>query len=123
MASNKIIHFGPGYISNSATNIITPPTLTGGTGLSGTNTNTYLIIRRIEIVNTTASAVSFSLYLGATGASLGGTEVVGTGLSVPANTTFTWFGLLRIDVTQFLTGLASTGSALTFHAEGEIGIA
>ena len=123
MAANKIIRFGPVALANSATNIITPPTLTGGTGLAGTNTNTYIILRHIRIVNKTGGAVTFSLYIGATGASAAGTEFVGTAYSVAANSAYDWGGLARLDVGEVLVGLASAAASLTFEAEGEIGIA
>ena len=39
MAANKIIRMGPVAMSNTlTTNVVNPPTLTGGTGLAGTNT-------------------------------------------------------------------------------------
>ena len=59
MASNKILRFGPVAMANAAANIITPPTLTGGAGLAGTNTNTYIVLRHIRIVNKTVGAVTF----------------------------------------------------------------
>lgn len=122
MAANKIIRFGPVAMGNSAANIINAPTITGGTGLANTNTNTYLILRHITIVNKTSSAGTFSLYLGATGGSAAGTEVVGTTTTVAANSSFTWYGTLRMEPADFLSGLANATTTLTFQAEGEIGI-
>ncbi len=122
MASNKIIRMRPSYIANAAANLVNPPTLTGGTGLAGTNASTYIVIRHIEIVNSTASAVTFSLYVGATAGSAGGTEVCGGAQSVPANSSFQWYGMLRLEPADFLSGVASSASSLIFHAEGEIGI-
>lgn len=122
MAANKIIRFGPVAMANAATNIINPPTLTGGTGLAGTNSNTYVILRHIRIVNKTAGAVTFSLYIGATGGSAAGTEFGGIATSVAANSYVDWYGMVRLDVADFLTGLASAATSLTFEAEGEIGV-
>lgn len=123
MAQNKILRFGPVAMSATlTTNIINPPTLTGGAGLAGTNTNTYVILRHIRIVNKTAGAVTFSLWLGATGANTAGTEVVGTAQSIAANSAYDYYGLLRLDVADFLVGGASAGTSLTLTAEGEIGI-
>jgi hypothetical protein len=122
MASNKILRMGPVALAAAAANIINPPTLTGGTGLAGTNTNTYLVIRHIRIVNKTAGAVTCSFYVGLTGGSAAGTEVIGTALSVAANSYIDWYGQLRLDPADFLTGLASAATSLTFEAEGEIGI-
>jgi hypothetical protein len=123
MASNKIIGFGPVALGAAAANIVNPPTLAGGTGLRGTNTNTYVILRHIRIVNKTGTAATFSLYVGATGGSAAGTEFMGNATSVAANSYIDWYGLLRLDVADFLTGLASGASTLTFEAEGELGIA
>lgn len=122
MASNKILRMGPVALATAATNVINPPTLTGGTGLSGTNTNTYLVIRHIRIVNKTAGAVTCSFYVGLTGASTAGTEFLGTALSVAANSYIDWYGQLRLDPADYLVGLASAATSLTFQAEGEIGI-
>ena len=122
MASNKILRFGPVALGASAANIVNPPTLTGGTGLSGTNTSTYVILRHIRIVNKTAAAATASLYIGASGASASGTEFLGNAISVSANSYVDWYGVLRLDVADFLTGLASSATTLTFEAEGEIGI-
>ena len=70
MAANKILRMGPVALAAAAANIVNPPTLTGGTGLAGANTNTYIIIRHYRIVNKTAGAVTYSLFVGATAGSL-----------------------------------------------------
>jgi len=122
MAANKVLRFGPAALANSAANIIN----TNITSLSGpvgyTQTQPYVIIKHIRIVNKTASAATCSLYVGATGASAAGTEFLGTALSIAANSAYDWYGLLRLDAADFLTGLASAATTLTFEAEGEIGL-
>ena len=123
MAQNKIVRFGPVALGTSAANVLNPPTVSGGTGVAGTNTATYLIVRHLRIVNKTTAAVPFSLWLGATGGSAAGTEFMGTGQSVAANGFVDWYGMLRLDAADFLTGLAGTASALTIEGEGEIGVA
>jgi len=135
MASNKIIKFGPvALTTTTTTNILNPPTLTGGTGLAGTNANTYLVLRHIRVVNKTNTAASFALWIGATGANSAGTEAIaggaatagalnsGTGVSVAANSYVDWYGQLRMDVADFLVGGAGTATALTIEGEGEISI-
>jgi len=126
MAANKILRFGPVALGTAAANLINPPTLSGGAGLAGTNTNAYVILRHIRIVNKSAAAANATLYIGATGGSAAGTEFAFNGTSIPANGNpgnyVDWYGLLRLDVADFLTGLASAASALTFQAEGEIGV-
>lgn len=123
MAANKIIRFGPVALGTTAANIVNPPTVSGGVGLAGTNANTYVILRHIRIVNKTAAAVSASLFIGATGASVAGTEFMVSATSIPAYTPLDWYGVLRLDTADFLTGFAGVATSLTFEAEGEIGIA
>jgi hypothetical protein len=123
MAANKYVRFGPVALSSTlTTNILNPPTLTGGTGVPGTTVNTYYVIYHIRIVNKTSSAATFSLWLGATGGNVAGTEVIGTGLSVAGNAAYDWTGRLTLEIADYLVGGAGTATALTFEAEGEIGI-
>lgn len=122
MASNKIFKFGPVALSNTlTTNILNPPAASGGVG-AGSSGN-YIVLRHISIVNKTAGAVTFSLWLGATGGNAAGTEVIGTAKSVAANDTFNWYGMLRLDTADFLVGGASAATSLTIQGEGEIGVA
>ena len=122
MAANKNIRIGPVAISNATANIVNPPTVTGGTNSPALSTATYLILRKIRITNKTAAAATCTLYIGATGGSAAGTEIM-VAKSVPANDSIEVFGLMRLDTADFLTGLASALTTLTFEAEGEIGIA
>lgn len=122
MASNKTFRFGPVAMSNTlTTNILNPPTASGGVN-AGSSGN-YIVLRHIRIVNKTAGAVTFSLWLGATGANAAGTEVVGQAYSVAANSAFDWYGMLRLDTTDFLVGGASAATSLSIQGEGEIGVA
>ena len=98
---------GPAYISNSAADIYTPPAST-----------IYTVIRHIHIANVTASAVTFSLFVGATGASAGGTQLFGTH-SVPAYSEIDYFCMLKMTSTDFLTGIASAATSLVIVVEGE----
>ena len=121
MASNRTFRFGPVALTNTlTTNILNPPTTTGGVG-AGTP-DTYIILKHIRIVNKTAGAVTFSLWLGATGANAAGTEVIGIGQSIAANSAYDWYGLLRVDVADFLVGGASAKTSLSIEGEGEIGL-
>lgn len=124
MASNRSWRLGPVALSVTlTTNIFNPPTTTGGVGVTSDITGTYVIVRHIRIVNKTASAATFSLYLGNTGSNTAGTEIIGNGFSVAANSAFDWYGTLRITATDFLVGGSNTATALTLDAEGEIGVA
>jgi hypothetical protein len=99
---------GPGYIPLVAANIYTPPAST-----------MYVVINQIHVVNTTSSTVSFSLYIGATGASAAGTEIEKS-YPVPANRDWqrSFFPGIRMASTDFLTGSASVASALTITVMG-----
>ena len=83
-----------------------------------TNTNVFSVIRHIHIANITAGAVSFRMYLGATGANTAGTELW-YGQSIAANDDFDWYGVLRLDSTDFLVGGASANTSLTITVEGD----
>lgn len=121
MASNKTFRFGPVALSATlTTNILNPPTATGG--VNGGSSAQYIILRHIRIVNKTAGAVTCSFWLGATGANAAGTEVIGQGLSIAANSFVDWYGMLRLDAADFLVGGASAGTSLSIEGEGEIGV-
>lgn len=124
MATNKTFRFGPVALTNVLTTNILNPTITSLAGVVGfTMTQPYLIIKHIRITNKTAGAITCSFWLGATGANAAGTEVIGTALSVAANSFVDWFGLLRLDAADFLVGGASALTSLTIQGEGEIGVA
>ena len=121
MAQNKIFRFGPiALTATLTTNILNPPTATGG--VNGGSSAQYIILRHIRVVNKTGGAVSCSFWLGATGANTAGTEVIGQGLSVAANSYIDWYGLLRLDSADFLVGGAGAGTSLSIEGEGEIGV-
>ena len=121
MSANKIFRAGPIALTNTlTTNILNPPAASGG--VNGGSSAQYIVLRHIRIVNKTAGAVTFSLWLGATGANAAGTEIIGTGYSVAANSAYDWYGALRLDAADFLVGGASAATSLSFEAEGEIGV-
>jgi hypothetical protein len=134
MASNKPVRFGPVALTvTTTTNILNPPTLTGGTGLSGTNSATFLLLRHIRITNKTNAVINTGLWLGATGANTSGTEcfaagtasagalTAGTGFAIAANSAQDFYGALRLDTADFLVGGAAAVGC-TIEGEGEIGI-
>lgn len=122
MASNKTFRFGPIALTNTlTTNLLNPPTTTGGT--NGGSSSQYIVLKHIRIVNKTSGAVTCSFYIGATGANAAGTEFLGIGLSVAANSYIDWYGLIRLDAADFLVGGASANTSLSLEGEGEIGVA
>lgn len=127
MAHNKYFQSVPTALTTSVANLLSPFTPDSGTGVGAGAAAlhaVYMIVKHIRVVNKTSNAVSFSLWLGATGASAAGTEIVGQGLSVAANSYEDFYGQFRVDSnsSQFVTGSASSNSALTIMFEGEIGI-
>lgn len=122
MASNKTFRFGPiALINVLTTNLLNPPAAAAGVN-AGASAQ-YIILKHLRITNKTAAAVTFSMWLGATGANVAGTEVIGQGKIVPANDSIDWYGILRLDVADFLVGGASAAAALSIMGEGEIGVA
>ena len=78
----------------------------------------YDEINHIHVSNKTASAATFTLYLGATGGNVAGTELF-TGKSIAANDIYDWYGRLKMLSTDFLVGGAGTTLALTTTLESK----
>ncbi len=100
--------FGP----LALTNVLTTNVYNQGSALI------YDVITHIHVANKTAGAVTFSLWLGATGANAAGTELF-NGQSVPANGVFDWYGRLKLLSTELLVGGASAATSLSIEAEGD----
>jgi hypothetical protein len=122
MASNKTFRFGPVALSAVlTTNLLNPPAAAGGVNAGASSQ--YIILKHLRIVNKSGLAISFSMWLGASGANAAGTEVIGQGKQVSANDSYDWYGLMRLDAVDFLVGGASTAGVLSISGEGEIGVA
>jgi len=121
---NMTFRFGPVAMSNTlTTNILNPGTTTGGVAsTSAPYAVLNITLKHIRIVNKTGGAVTFSLWLGATGGNAAGTEVIGIAQSVAANSAYDWFGTMRLGTADFLVGGASAATSLTIQGEGEIGV-
>jgi hypothetical protein len=123
MAANKIINIEPIALTTTLTTNILNCAITSLAGPIGyTQTQPYLVLRHVRVTNKTGTAATFSLWKGATGANVAGTEIIGTGVSVPANSSYDFYGIIRLDSGDFIVGGAGTATALTFTAEGEIGV-
>lgn len=122
MPQTKIFSFGPIPLTTTmTTNLLNPAAATGG--VNGGSSGQYIVLTNIRIVNKTGTAATFSLWKGATGGNVAGTEIIGTGQSVPANSSFEKFGSWRFDVADFLVGGAGTTTALTIEGGGSVGVA
>ena len=118
--ADKPFRFGPVAMSSTlTTNILNGPAqAAAGTNIGAQNVR--MILRHIRIVNKTAGAVTFSLWLGATGGNAAGTEVIGQALSVAANSAYDWYGMLPMDTADFLVGGASAATSLSIEGEGSL---
>jgi hypothetical protein len=118
---NKRFRFGPIALTTTlTTNLLNPAAATGG--VNGGSSGQYIVLSHVRVVNKTGSAATCSFWLGATGGNVAGTEVIGQGLSVPANSFTDWYGALRLEIADFLVGGAGTTTALTISGEGEVGV-
>jgi hypothetical protein len=120
--ADKPFRFGPVAASNTlTTNVLNGP-VQAAAGTNVAAQDVYLIIRHIRVVNKTAGAVTFSFWLGASAGNVAGTEVIGQGQSVAANSSYDWYGSLRMVAADFLVGGASAATSLSFEGEGVMAI-
>ncbi len=120
--NNKIFNSGPVALTATyGTNILNPPTATGGTG--GGSSAQYILIKHIHVVNKGVVPATFRMFKGATGGTAAGTELFFDRLVVVAGD-FDWFPIpaLRLDAADFLTGGASVVTTLVAFFAGEIGV-
>jgi len=100
---------GPAYVANAAADIYTPPAST-----------IYTVIKHIRLVNKDSSARTVTLYVGATGGSAGGTEILKDySIAVGGEKDLYFNPGLRMASTDFLTGLASAANAVTVTVMGD----
>lgn len=109
-------------VPNVAGNILNPGTVTGGVNATPP-VNTYMLLKKIRIVNKNNVAVAISAWIGATGATAAGTEFAWNAYSIPANSYVDWNSTGRIlNVADFLVMLASAATSLVANIDGEIGL-
>jgi len=124
MAANKTFNFGPVALTNTLTTNILNTNITSLAGPVGfTATQLFIILRHIRIVNKHASiAAKASLWKGATGGNVAGTEFIWFQTAVALGSFIEAYGIWRLDSTDFLVGGSDTATALTIEGEGEIGV-
>lgn len=98
---------GPAYLANSATNIVAAPA-----------SGFVKQIRAMHFCNVTNATATFTVYIGATGGSTGGTELFKT-YSLGAFATYDYYVPHRLSSSDYLTGLASAASTITITVSGE----
>ncbi len=102
---NKTFTVVVALTSTLTTNILNPPTVTGGTNCG--SSPCYVIIRQVTVVNKGNTSGTFTFYRGATGANAAGTEVIGFGTPVNTGAAFEKNTAIRLDSTDYLVGGAS----------------
>ena len=123
---NRAARFGPAAMATAVANLLNCA-LTSNSGPVGisspalANIALYLIITHIRLVNTAASTATASLFIGTTATSATAAAFAFNGYSIAANSYVDWYGRVRLDVADYLTGLASA-TTVTWQAEGEIGL-
>jgi hypothetical protein len=106
------------------TNIFNPGTTTGGVNCtSAPFDKLWVAFTHLQVVNSTSSSKTVSLWIGATGTNAAGDAFWLQGYSVPANNYVSWYGRKRFGQADFLVGGLPGGTAnVTIDGEGEIGI-
>lgn len=100
--------YGPAYLSATTTTNV----------YNQSSALIYDVIKHIHIFNTTAGAVTASLWLSTTGDNTGGKELF-KALSIAANSPYDYYCNLKMVSTDFLVGGASAGTSLVIYLESE----
>jgi hypothetical protein len=122
MAQNKILNIEPVALSAAAANILNCAITSLAGPVGYTQTQPYVIVKHVRAVNNDSTAHTAKLFKGATGASAVGTEVIFAGTSIAANSFSDWYGQMRLDSSDFLTGLADVANKITLEIDAEIGL-
>lgn len=123
MSANKIFNIQPAAITSTvATNILNcnVTAVTGPVGM--TMTQPYLVVKHIRAVNNDTSSHNLYLYKGA---SLGAvaTTALAQGQVIPANSAVdVYYGQLRLDAADFVTGSADVANKLVLFFDADIGV-
>jgi hypothetical protein len=123
MASQKSFPFGPIALTNTyTTNLLNPAAASGG--VNAGSSGQRIVLKKLRVVNKGASAATFRLFVGATGANAAGTELAyDVNVAVGAAHEIFFPAGLVLTTADFLVGGASASTTLTISGEGEIGVA
>lgn len=118
MAANKLLNIEPIAVPTAAANLLNCAITSLAGPVGYTQTQPYITVYHMRLINTTGAAITVSLYKGATGASAAGTQYGFGTVSVPANSAIDNYTKSRFDSGDFLTGVASaTGVVLNIDAD------
>ena len=112
MAVGKPFVDGPAYVAASATDMYTSPDSTN-----------IAQVRHIHLANTSASAINVKLYVGATGASTGGTEIYDADIPADSVDDIYFPAGLPITSSLFIVGIAGTISTVAATITGDLIVA
>ena len=122
MAQNKLLNIQPIALTTTMTTNLLNCAVTSLAGPVGVTVGQpYMIIRKIKVINKTGATATFSLWKGATGGNVAGTELF-SAVSVAANSVFIDYGVFRMDAADFLVGGAGTATALVMTVDAEMGV-
>lgn len=120
--SNKTLNIPPVYVANAAGNLLNCNITSVAGPVGYTQTQPYILVKRVRLVNDDTSARTVTLYKGATGGSAGGTEWGFKGISIPANSYVEMYCSTRFDAADFLSGVADAASKVTINIDAEIAL-
>jgi len=112
----------PAFVAAAAANILNGAvsSLAGPVGVTLPQPIVY--IKKIQLANATGTGRAVTLFLGATGGSTAGTEILQKTVAAGDTVSEFWGGNgLKMTSTQFLTGVAAAASAVTISITFEIG--
>ena len=122
MAQNKLLNIPPIALTTTMTTNLLNCAVTSLAGPVGVTVGQpYMIVRKIKVINKTGATATFSLWKGATGGNVAGTELF-SAVSVAANSVFIDYGVFRMDAADFLVGGAGTATALVMTVDAEMGV-
>ena len=123
MAQNKVANIQPIALTSTLTTTILNCGVTSMAGPTGiTIGQPYILIKHRRVTNKTTAAVNVSLFKGSSGGDAAGTEIGWSAVPVPPNSYLDFYGLIRLDSGDYLTGGAGANTALTLTIDGEVGI-
>lgn len=129
MAQNKIFNSQPAVIATAGMTTVcnlfntSISTLALG-GIGYAPTQPYAIMKHVRVQNQlTTAAINVTLYKGTTLNTASGTEFALSSVSIPAQSYVDWYGQVRFDSGDYLSGLASLQVAAIINMEGEVGLA
>lgn len=119
---NKILNIPQQFIPVAAGNLLNSAVTTLGSGIGWTPTQPYILIKHVRVTNKDNIAHVITIYKGLTAGSAAGTEIFFAAYSLPAASFQDWYGQVRIDSADFISGIADLASKVTIEFDAEVGL-